>query len=225
MAATAIPTDPVPLERGDVILFQGDSITDCGRARQVKEPNSREGLGHGYAFLLSSHLLMANAQKDLRIYNRGISGDRVPDLERRWERDCLAIEPDILSILVGVNDIGHKISGGYDGTVEDYEEGFTALLARTRQALPHATIIICEPFVLRCGAVDEKWFPEFDQRRAVARRVAAEAGTRWVAFQDAFDQAVTDAVRPDYWADDGVHPTAAGHALMAREWLNVFLGR
>ncbi len=131
------------------------------------------------------------------------------------------MKPALLSILIGVNDIWHKLNGNYDGTVSDYETGFAALLTRTRQALPDVTIVVCEPFVLHCGAINDKWFPEFDQRRAVAKKVASEAGTIWVPFQTMFDEAVAAGTPPNYWAGDGVHPSLAGHSLMAQAWRKV----
>ncbi|MEZ5395836.1 MAG: GDSL-type esterase/lipase family protein [Bryobacterales bacterium] len=134
-------------------------------------------------------LLDERAGDDFQIYNRGISGNKVPDLEARWQADCL-IKPDLLSILIGVNDIWHKLNGRYDGTVEDYEKGYTALLERTKQALPDVRLVICQPFVLRCGAVNDSWFPEFDQRKAAAERVAKKAGATWVPFQEMFDEAL-----------------------------------
>ncbi|HID21045.1 MAG TPA: lipolytic protein G-D-S-L family [Planctomycetaceae bacterium] len=212
--------EPVSLKEGAVILFQGDSITDAGRIRKAKGPNDLAGLGRGYPLLLAGALLSEYPQKQLQIFNRGISGNKVPDLDRRWEKDTLALKPDVLSILIGVNDIWHKLSGRYNGTVEDYETGYRALLKRTLEALPDVRIVICEPFVLRCGAVDDRWFPEFDQRRAVAKRVADELGLLFVPFQTMFDQA-TQKAPPAYWAHDGVHPSIAGHALMAKTWRDV----
>ena len=94
-------------------------------------------------------------------------------------------------------------------------------MRRTRDALPRLNLIICEPFVLRCGAVNEKWFPEFDERRAAAARVAKGAGALWVPFQSMFDKAVAAGTKPEYWAADGVHPSVAGHALMAKTWREV----
>ena len=116
-----------------------------------------------------------------------------------------------MSILVGVNDIRHTFDGSYNGTTEDYEKGYAALLARTRKAMPYTRIVVCEPFVLRCGAVTDAWFPEFDLRRAAAHRVAQTAGADWVPFQSMFDAALKHA-EPAFWAADGVHPTLAGHA-------------
>jgi lysophospholipase L1-like esterase len=119
-----------------------------------------------------------------------------------------------------VNDIWHKMDGRYAGSVADYEQGFGGLLAQTRQALPRAHLVIGEPFALRCGAVTERWFPEFDQRRAAAARVAREAGATFVPFQAIFDRAISNGSGPEWWATDGVHPTPAGHQLMAEAWLD-----
>jgi lysophospholipase L1-like esterase len=212
----------MPLKNGAIVLFQGDSITDAGRDRERQgEVNDPRAMGRGYPFLLGSELLRDHAALGLQIYNRGISGNKVPDLEARWQADCLELKPSLLSILIGVNDIWHKLNGKYDGTVEQYETGFAALLARTRQALPETTFVICDPFVLRCGAVNEKWFPEFDERRAAAKRVSDKAGALWVPFQKMFDDAVKAGAAPEHWARDGVHPTMAGHALMAKTWRSV----
>lgn len=217
-ASAALSTEPVSLKEGATILFQGDSITDAGRDRNQKGANNTGALGRGYPFLLGSYLLMREPQLGLKVYNRGNSGNKIPDLDGRWQEDCIDLKPDVLSILIGVNDIWHKLNGKYDGTVETYEKGFTALLEKTKAALPETRIVICEPFVLRCGAVTEKWFPEFDERKAAAKRVAEGAGAIWAPFQEVFDKAVADGTKPDYWAADGVHPTMAGHMLMAKTW-------
>ncbi len=208
------------LPAGSVILFQGDSITDAGRDRNAKGPNHAGGLGNGYPFLLACELLRDYADPQLKIYNRGISGNKVPDLKARWQADCLDLKPQVLSILIGVNDIWHKLAGRYQGTVEDYETGYRQLLQETQEKLPDTRIVICEPFVLRCGAVNDTWFPEFDQRRAVAKKLADELKLTFVPFQAMFDEA-TQKAPPAYWAGDGVHPSLAGHALMAKTWREV----
>jgi len=209
-----------PRAEGLVVLFQGDSITDAGRDRQVSEPNLARGLGSGYPLLVAAAALAAHPDRALRFYNRGVSGDKVPDLASRWATDTLALAPDVLSILVGVNDFWHKLSKGYTGTVQQYEDQYVALLDQTRRALPRVRVLVLEPFVLRCGAVDDRWFPEFAERRAAARRVAQHAGAGFVPLQAAFDDLARQGA-PQYWAADGVHPTPAGHQLMADAWLQV----
>ena len=210
------------LKKQDVILFQGDSITDAGR--QKKDPIANQGLGRGYPNVIAESLRKDHASLDLQIHNRGISGNKVPDLDRRWQADCLDIEPRVLSILIGVNDIWHALNGRYDGTAETYRDGFAALLARTRKALPNTTIVVCEPFVLMSGTVKKNegdWFPEFDVRRKFAKEAADSAKTVWVPFQSMFDEAVAAGTQPSALAGDGVHPTAEGHKLMAETWRSV----
>lgn len=216
LAATTRLQAPSPAKAG-VVLFQGDSITDCGRDRNSKDANAAGALGSGYPLLVAAASLAAHPDRGLRFFNRGISGNKVPDLQERWRADALDLQPDVMSILIGVNDFWHKLDHGYTGTVQDYEQQYTALLDETRRALPRTQIIVLEPFVLRCGAVTARWFPEFDQRRAAAARVASKARVTFVPLQPVFDQK-TRSSRPEYWAADGVHPTPAGHALIAEQW-------
>ncbi|MFT7618596.1 MAG: lysophospholipase L1-like esterase [Planctomycetota bacterium] len=213
-------TDEEKPKKGARILFQGDSITDVQRHRKHVGPNNGAALGRGYPFLIASTLLAKFPGSELKCFNRGISGNKVPDLAARWQKEAIDLKPDVLSILVGVNDIWHKLGGGYDGTVKTYEDGFLALIQQTQKALPKTKIVICEPFVLRCGAVGEKWFPEFDERRAAAKRVTKATNCTWIPFQEIFDEATKHAA-PSYWAGDGVHPSIAGHALMAKAWVEL----
>ncbi len=209
-----------PLAVGTRILFQGDSITDAHRDRKSDKANDATGLGNGYPLFAAGEVLRDHADLKLEIFNRGISGNKVPDLEARWQTDCFDLQPKVLSILIGVNDIWHKLNGNYSGTVEDYANGFRKLIVQTQSKLPETRIVICEPFVLKCGAVSAKWFPEFDERRAAAVKLAAELKLTLVPFQQMFNRAVEHSP-PEYWAADGVHPTVAGHALMASEWRKV----
>jgi lysophospholipase L1-like esterase len=210
---------PSLIEPGDIVLFQGDSITDVGRNRSTEgEPNSYTGLGAGYARLAAAELLVDRLEDRLKFYNRGISGNKVYQLAERWDADCLALKPNVVSILIGVNDFWHKLKHGYDGTLEKYDADFRALLDRTKAALPDVRLVICEPFALHVGAVDASWFPEFDGYREAARKIAADVGAAFVPFQSMFD-AATKFAPPEVWAADGVHPTSDGAALMAHAWL------
>jgi lysophospholipase L1-like esterase len=217
-AATAAEPKHITIKPGGTILFQGDSITDAGRDRaHASQANSPAGLGKGYAWLAASELLVDRPKDDLKIFNRGISGNKVFQLADRWQADCLDLKPDVLSILIGVNDFWHKVNGQYDGTLEKYKTDYQALLTRTKEALPQVQLVICEPFVLRCGAVTDKWFPDFDGYRAAARRVAEQFDAVFVPFQEMFGRA-SKIASPERWAADGVHPTSDGAALMAHTW-------
>jgi len=206
------------IKEDDVILFQGDSITDAGRHRRATGANDAGALGRGYAFLAAARLRADHPDKKLKIYNRGVSGNKVFQLQERWKADCLDLKPNILSILIGVNDIWHKLNGNYDGDVKKYEDDYHTLLDESRREFPELTLVICEPFVLRTGAVTDKWFPEFDAFRAAAARQAKIFNATFIPFHSMFDE-LTRQAEPAYWAGDGVHPTPAGHQKMADAWV------
>ena len=211
-------------ENRNVVLFQGDSITDMGRDKRRQDtPNDQRALGGGYAFLAAAQILSKYPSAKPKVYNRGISGNKVYQLAERWDRDCIALKPNVVSILIGVNDYWHTFKHNYEGTVQTYENDYRTLLERTRSELPGVTLVVCEPFVLRCGEVDEKWFPDFDDYRAAAKKIAGEFDTKFVPFQEMFDDAIKD-TPPEYWAADGVHPTIAGANLMAQAWLKTVFG-
>jgi lysophospholipase L1-like esterase len=207
------------LQTGDVILFQGDSITDAGRDKTNEQANNPGSFGSGYAYLAAANILNTMASEQPVIYNRGISGNKVYQLADRWQKDCLDIKPKVLSILIGVNDFWHMIDGKYDGTVEKYENDYRQLLVRTKEMLPEVKLIICEPFaVLGCSAVTKKWYPAFNTYRATAKKLAGEFDAVFIPFQAIFDEAQKQ-VPGKYWTGDGVHPSMAGNSLMAEAWL------
>ena len=225
MAGTAVALAALPrgLRMGDqdpgrrVVLFQGDSITDAGRDRGVAAPNVATGLGTGYPLLIAAETLASQPTRELLFYNRGVSGNTVPDLQARWQTDTLDLQPDIVSILIGVNDYWHTLMGTYKGTADDYEAGYAALLQATTTALPQAELVVLEPFVLRCGVVTDAWFPEFDRRRDAAARVAKSARATFVELQARFDR-LSRRATAQHWSGDGVHPTPAGHSVIAQAW-------
>lgn len=211
------------LSKGNTILFQGDSITDAGRDKKNEIANKQEAFGQGYAWMAASQLLISKPEDGFTIHNRGISGNKVHQLDARWQKDCINLKPDILSILIGVNDIWHGLNGRYDGTVKTYEDDYRKLIQKTKKHLPKVKLVICEPFVLKCGAVNEKWFPEFDGYRSASKKIATENNAVFVPFQSMFDEAVKYA-EAKHWAGDGVHPSAHGASLMAHFWLQSVTG-
>ncbi len=206
------------IKSGATILFQGDSITDAGRKRDVVKPNSDAGLGRGYAWLAAAQLLLDRPEAKLKILNRGNSGNKVYQLAERWQADCIDLKPDVLSILIGVNDFAHMLNGTFKTTPEKYESEYRALIKQTKAALPDVKLVICEPFALMAGKVNDKWFPAYDAYRVASKRVAEESGAVFVAFQKMFD-AASQLAPPALWAGDGIHPTPDGAAIMASRWL------
>ena len=210
----------ISLKKDSVILFQGDSITDGGRKRDNTSPNTLDQLGNGYALFTATQLLKTHAGEQLKIFNRGISGNKVYQLRERWEAEALAFSPDVLSILIGVNDYWHTLTGGYNGTVEIYENDLRALLKLTKDNLPNVQFVLCEPFAVKGGsAIDNSlWFPMFDAYRQSMKKLADEFSAVFVPFQSVFDEALKLAPA-SYWAADGVHPDLPGRQLMADVWL------
>lgn len=220
-ASTMMDKDkPVILTSDDIVLFQGDSITDAGRKRTDKSTNNPLALGSGYAFLVASHILFNHPQKKITFYNRGISGDKVPQLSRRWAEDCIDLTPTVLSVLVGVNDFWHTKTKGYEGTIDTYENDYRSLLEKTMDNYPNLKLIIGEPWY-QPGIVDSMYkiaYPEFKAYQSVAKQLAHQFNARFIPYQSIFDKAKE--IAPDiYWTWDGVHPTAAGAHLIASAWL------
>lgn len=205
------------------ILFQGDSITDAGRSR---ETDSNPGLG--YPNLIKSQL-MYECPGEYEFFNRGISGNRVLDLLARHKVDMINLQPDVMSILIGVNDVWHEVArepARKNGVRADfYETIYNLLIGELKAALPNLRIMIMEPFVLKASATEEHW-EDFERevalRAEAAKRVAEKNGLEFIALQEKFDEACKKQPA-DYWLVDGVHPTAAGHELIAREWVKAFL--
>jgi len=220
LAAAALGTTPAPagpepvpaFRKGARILFQGDSITDGNRGR-TEDPNHI--LGHGYVFVIAARYGAAFPELQLDFVNRGTSGNGVADLAARWQEDCLALRPDILSIMVGVNDNLYKLP------VADFERDYDALLARTVAAEPKVRLVLCAPFSLPVGARKAEfpaWYAGIKARQQVVERLAAKYHAALVRLQPVFDAACARAPA-EHWIWDGVHPTYSGHELIADEWI------
>lgn len=194
------------------ILFQGDSITDAGRNRSL--PDS---MGSGYAMMAAAWISALAPASQLEFLNRGISGNRAADLMLRWDEDCIALKPDWVSILIGVNDTWRRFDSGDETTAEKFEASYREILERSRDALG-CKFILCEPFVLPHPADRLEWRDDIELKIRVVRKLAIEFGAIYVPFDGAFAAACTQRP-PAFWAADGVHPTPAGHALMAQAWL------
>lgn len=200
----------------DTVLFQGDSITNA--FRRPEEINNAYQLGAGYSLLIASQLLLQRPRDQLHFLNRGDAGNTLKQLAARWDQDCLALKPTVISILIGAND---TLSGT---PLAEFLPRYRELLTVTRQALPGVRFILGEPFVLPCGLITPAHVADMEQRQPVVRQLAAEFGARHVPYHGAF-VAAQGLAAPEYWAYDGVHPTAAGFALMARTWLAAVIGQ
>jgi lysophospholipase L1-like esterase len=221
VAAAAAETNSAIFQAGNRILFQGDSITDGARGRN-NDPN--HVLGHSYAFLIAAKYGALHPERNLTFFNRGISGNKVPDLLGRWQKDAVDLKPTVVSILIGVNDIWHPmLSTNQLVSVEQYEAGYDKLLAATVAAMPDARIILLEPFITPGRATSPKWNvwqEHLKKFQAVVAKLGAKYHAPVVKLQSVFDEAGKRAPA-EYWVWDGVHPTYAGNHLIADEWVRV----
>jgi lysophospholipase L1-like esterase len=212
-------TPALPEKENLRFLFQGDSITDGNRGRN-DDPNHI--LGHGYCFTISSRIGADFSQYGFQFINRGVSGNTVSYVEKRWQTDTLDLKPDVLSLLVGINDVNALIEGRKDALdANAFDVIYRQLLTSCRQQNPGIIIVLGLPFFFASGwrkEQFEKWYPLTLERAERVKRVAADFDAVLVDYPKVFEEAQQRA-KIDYWIWDGVHPTAFGHELMAREWL------
>lgn len=201
------------LQQNDKILFQGDSITDVGRIR-----DNESDLGKGYPLIAASWFSSLYPDKRVEFINRGISGNRVRNLQERWQQDCIELNPTWVSIYIGINDTWRRYDRNDPTPVEQFEAGYRDLLDRTTNQLDGVKLILVEPFVLPHPADRMQWREDLDPKIHVVRNLAREYGAVLVPLDGIFAQASMKA-EPSYWAADGVHPTPAGHGLVAQAWL------
>lgn len=201
------------------ILFQGDSITDVSRVRGCDDH-----VGLGYPFLIKSELGFTYPNK-YEFINRGISGNRIVDLYARIKFDIINLEPDVLSILIGVNDVWHEINDHNGVDAEKFYKIYDMLIGEIKQSLPELKIMILEPFVLKARATEEHWDYfrcEVEKRAEMAKKIAEKYQATFIPLQEGFDALAKEA-ESSYWLSDGVHPSPMGHAFIKQEWLKAFL--
>lgn len=203
------------------IEFFGDSITDMGRDRQ--HDGTAFKYGTGYVFCIAANLL-SRKDNDYQIINRGVSGDRIVSLYERLKPDVWVQKPDVLSILIGINDIWHDIDGMNMGVdIDRYEKVYRMIIEETKQKLPDVKIILMEPFVLNGYATKEQ-FGEFLAIKKYAKRVkklADEYGLSFLPLQQKMEEAAEEVGVENVLAD-GVHPNVVGAKIISDEWLKLF---
>ena len=215
----------VPRLQAQTYVFAGDSITDGGWGMSGGRgiPASERNLtdlnhiyGHSYMMLVASDWQSAYPATGLTFHNRGLSGDKLEGLAARWDQDILSLKPDVLSILIGVNDSSKDID------LQAWEADYRALLARTRTALPTCKLVLCTPFLAPVGrfGTREDYPVRLERVKTMAtavRELAAEFQAVLVPFDELFASLPAGAT-PEWWIWDGIHPTAAGHRRMADLW-------
>ncbi|MFB6603755.1 GDSL-type esterase/lipase family protein [Streptomyces noursei] len=217
----------ITLRPGSTVMFAGDSITGSQRL------DSEDGLGFGYPLRVAGEWGFRHPDRPVNWLNTGIGGHKVSDLEARWQTDVLDARPDVVSLLVGVNDMGwHTLAP--DGRVipaEEFAAGYDRLLAPLAEA--GTELILVEPFLLPVrgtvmagpgaqidDAVREEWRADLDPKIQVVRELARRYGAHLLAADGLFAE-LAAASDPEHWSADGVHPTPAGQAALAAAWLRL----
>jgi acyl-CoA thioesterase-1 len=200
------------LQPHDHVLFYGDSITDAGR-----NSGANGGLGTGYAALCAAQLLARLPEGRLKFTNRGISGNRVYDLEARLQSDVLDLQPNLVSILIGINDTWRRYDRDTQSPIGEFQESYRRILTTLKEKLD-VRLIICEPFLLPIPDDRKQWREDLDPRITACRELAREFGAYYLPLDGIFAAASMHAPL-DYWLPDGVHPSLAGHALIADHWI------
>lgn len=204
--------------KNDKFLFIGDSITESGR--DILNP---ESLGDGFPLLIASHLFTSYPSLNLSFYNRGIGGDSLHDLVNRWEEDCLDLSPDIVTILIGINDTWNNMSRSHLFTKEemdDFETKYRYLL----KSLYHRTdarVVLMEPFVIPYSKDRQNWRKDLDPRIDIVRKLARDYQTELIPLDGILNAKAINNRSIYYTEEDGVHPTVAGHAEIAKAWLKI----
>lgn len=208
------------LQKGQKLLFIGDSITDCDRAKPAGE-GLFGALGKGYVSLVDALLQAVYPELGIRVVNVGISGNNVVDLSRRWREDVIDRKPDWLSIMIGTNDVWRQ----YDTPFitewhvykDEYEATLRKLVAETKPLLKGG-LVLMTPFYLESNEKDAMR-ATMDEYGAIVRQVAEDHGCLFVDTQAAFNEVLRELYAATL-AWDRVHPTQAGHAVLARAFLN-----
>lgn len=205
--------------KGLTFIFHGDSITDGARGRGL-DPNHI--MGHGYVFAVASRVGADFPDRNLTFYNRGISSTKLSDTKKRWQEDALDLKPDVLSILIGVNDTTAYITKPEQGeNFEAFEIDYREMLSAVKLQNPNIILVLGLPFVVLVPKIKDKWEirrANMEKRQAIVRKLAIEFDTVLIDYPVVFEKAFKKAP-VEYWIWDGIHPTVYGHELMAREWL------
>ena len=209
------------LKPNSTILFQGDSITDCGRNRETSGINPAEDLGNGYPAKIAAAREIFYPDSKIHFVNRGISGSRVKDLLERYEKDFKALKPDLVSILIGINDTWRRYDKNDPTDTEIFENQYHNLLKNLKRDLPGTKIVIIEPFLLDSDPGKKHWREDLDPKIQAVRRLAKEYADYFIPMDGIFASHAVAGIKEAEMAADGVHPTPLGHGIIASHWLKI----
>ncbi len=199
------------------ILFIGDSITEASR------DYTRAGsLGTGYAMMVANLFSADYKEKKSRFFNRGVADDKIEDLKNRWQKDCLNLKPDIVSILIGINDVVGRYFWKSPTSTKRFEEDYRTVIEQTCENLA-AKLVLLTPFMVYRTKIQSVYKRSLKHKIVVIKKLSREFKTLLVPLDEIFEEASRQ-TEPAYWSVDGIHPTAMGHSLIAKSWLESISG-
>jgi acyl-CoA thioesterase-1 len=201
-------------QEGQVVLFQGDSVTDCDRNRE-----DITSLGEGYPAMVAKKYQLLFPGSNVKFVNKGISGNRVKDLLARYEEDFKSLKPDFLSILIGINDTWRRYDSNDPTSAQDFEKTYRELLTRIKKDLPNCKIMMIEPFLLNSDPNKFVYREDLDPKIQVVRKLAVEFADYFLPMDGIFAKAEVEMYSCKQMSEDGVHPTQIGHSILAEEYM------
>lgn len=207
------------LTKGQTLLFQGDSITDCNRDR-----DDIGSLSGGYPGMVAKMYNLLFPDNEVTFINKGISGNRVIDLLERYDEDFKELNPDFISILIGINDTWRRYDANDPTSRESFMNSYRELLSKIKADMPNTKIMIVEPFVLYSLEDRKAWREDLDPKIDVVRELAKEYADYYLPLDGILAKAAVEEYTSEEIAEDGVHPSQKGHSIIAREYMKVLLG-
>lgn len=195
------------------ILFQGDSITFAGRIKFIKS-----SLGNGYCNIIGKYI-GENYGEEITVLNKGIYGDTTTKLKKRWEGDTIKNNPDILSLLIGINDSWRRYDRGLLTTKEKFYENYDYLLKSVKKKNSEIKFIIMSPFLIPINSKQEKWFEDLNPKIEIVKELAEKYDAIYIPLQEIFEEIILGGMDRKELTKDGVHPTTKGHEIIAKAWI------
>lgn len=202
------------LFKGCTIMFQGDSITDSRRIRFIKYH-----MGYGYCSMIKKYIEKNYKDLDMKFLNKGVYGDTTEKLKKRWENTTIKYSPNILSLLIGINDTWRRYDRNIITTQNKFYDNYAFFLESTLKAKLDTQIVIMEPFLLTVKKDQSSWFEDLNPKIQIIKKLARESNAIYIPLNEIFIEKLTTEKNAWYWTKDGVHPTKEGHELIAKQWL------